>query len=184
MATIGMRKPRKATNEGSGALGVVNRRRKTNGSSLTTLRTLAPSHVAGYACYNDGSIRDWQRHTSQFLAGKSPMHYLEAVEWAVEACRLGAGEVPSEFDQAGRTAAWPADPAAQRLPCDVRAFEVTQSDDIDERALCGVETDRSASANIERLSTEVEGACVELVQSTRCSEHRSRSPTGNRDVDY
>jgi 2-keto-4-pentenoate hydratase/2-oxohepta-3-ene-1,7-dioic acid hydratase in catechol pathway len=28
-------------------------------------------HVAGYACYNDGSIRDWQRHTSQFLPGKN-----------------------------------------------------------------------------------------------------------------
>jgi len=31
----------------------------------------ALAHVAGYACYNDGSIRDWQRHTSQFLAGKN-----------------------------------------------------------------------------------------------------------------
>jgi 2-keto-4-pentenoate hydratase/2-oxohepta-3-ene-1,7-dioic acid hydratase in catechol pathway len=31
----------------------------------------ALDHVAGYACYNEGSIRDWQRHTSQFLAGKS-----------------------------------------------------------------------------------------------------------------
>ncbi len=28
-------------------------------------------HVAGYACYNEGSIRDWQSHTSQFLAGKT-----------------------------------------------------------------------------------------------------------------
>jgi 2-keto-4-pentenoate hydratase/2-oxohepta-3-ene-1,7-dioic acid hydratase in catechol pathway len=27
--------------------------------------------VAGYACYNDGSIRDWQRHTSQFTPGKN-----------------------------------------------------------------------------------------------------------------
>lgn len=27
--------------------------------------------VAGYACYNDGSVRDWQRHTSQFVAGKN-----------------------------------------------------------------------------------------------------------------
>lgn len=33
--------------------------------------TDALSHVAGYACYNEGSLRDWQRHTSQFLAGKS-----------------------------------------------------------------------------------------------------------------
>jgi len=28
-------------------------------------------HIAGYACYNDGSIRDWQRHTVQWTAGKN-----------------------------------------------------------------------------------------------------------------
>jgi 2-keto-4-pentenoate hydratase/2-oxohepta-3-ene-1,7-dioic acid hydratase in catechol pathway len=31
----------------------------------------ALSHVAGYACYNDGSVRDWQLHTSQFTPGKN-----------------------------------------------------------------------------------------------------------------
>ena len=31
----------------------------------------ALSVVAGYSCYNDGSIRDYQRHTSQFVPGKS-----------------------------------------------------------------------------------------------------------------
>lgn len=31
----------------------------------------ALDHVAGYACYNDGSIRDWQVHSSQFLPGKN-----------------------------------------------------------------------------------------------------------------
>lgn len=31
----------------------------------------ALGHVAGYACYNEGSVRDWQRHTTQFLAGKT-----------------------------------------------------------------------------------------------------------------
>ena len=31
----------------------------------------ALEHVAGYACYNEGSIRDWQQHTSQFLSGKT-----------------------------------------------------------------------------------------------------------------
>jgi len=31
----------------------------------------AMSHVAGYACYNDGSVRDWQRHTSQWVPGKN-----------------------------------------------------------------------------------------------------------------
>ena len=31
----------------------------------------ALKHIAGYSCYNDGSIRDWQRHTSQFTPGKN-----------------------------------------------------------------------------------------------------------------
>jgi len=34
-------------------------------------REQALSHVAGYSCYNDISIRDWQRHTSQFTPGKN-----------------------------------------------------------------------------------------------------------------
>lgn len=29
------------------------------------------AHVAGYSAYNDGSIRDWQKHTMQFTAGKN-----------------------------------------------------------------------------------------------------------------
>jgi 2-keto-4-pentenoate hydratase/2-oxohepta-3-ene-1,7-dioic acid hydratase in catechol pathway len=28
-------------------------------------------HIAGYACYNEGSVRDYQRHTSQFTPGKN-----------------------------------------------------------------------------------------------------------------
>ncbi|APG86670.1 5-oxopent-3-ene-1,2,5-tricarboxylate decarboxylase (plasmid) [Sinorhizobium americanum CCGM7] len=31
----------------------------------------AMSHVIGYSCYNDGSVRDWQKHTSQFTPGKN-----------------------------------------------------------------------------------------------------------------
>ena len=31
----------------------------------------ALSHIAGYACYNDGSIRNYQRHTSQYTPGKT-----------------------------------------------------------------------------------------------------------------
>ncbi len=31
----------------------------------------AMAHVAGYACYNDGSVRDFQRHTHQFTPGKN-----------------------------------------------------------------------------------------------------------------
>ncbi|MEO8279762.1 MAG: fumarylacetoacetate hydrolase family protein [Ideonella sp.] len=29
------------------------------------------NHIAGYACYNDASIRDWQMHTSQWGPGKN-----------------------------------------------------------------------------------------------------------------
>jgi 2-keto-4-pentenoate hydratase/2-oxohepta-3-ene-1,7-dioic acid hydratase in catechol pathway len=31
----------------------------------------ALSLVAGYTCFNDGSVRDWQKHTSQFIPGKN-----------------------------------------------------------------------------------------------------------------
>ena len=31
----------------------------------------ALSIVAGYTCFNDGSVRDWQRHTIQFTPGKN-----------------------------------------------------------------------------------------------------------------
>ena len=34
-------------------------------------RADAMSHIAGFACYNDGSIRDFQRHTHQFTPGKN-----------------------------------------------------------------------------------------------------------------
>ena len=34
-------------------------------------RADAMAHVAGFACYNDGSIRDFQRHTHQFTPGKN-----------------------------------------------------------------------------------------------------------------
>ncbi len=31
----------------------------------------ALDHVAGFSCYNDGSVRDWQNHTIQFTPGKN-----------------------------------------------------------------------------------------------------------------
>ncbi|MCW5729176.1 MAG: fumarylacetoacetate hydrolase family protein [Alphaproteobacteria bacterium] len=31
----------------------------------------ALSCIAGYSCYHDGSVRDWQRHTHQFTPGKN-----------------------------------------------------------------------------------------------------------------
>ena len=34
-------------------------------------RENALDHVGGYCCFMDGSVRDWQRHTMQFTAGKN-----------------------------------------------------------------------------------------------------------------
>lgn len=34
-------------------------------------RDRAFDHIAGFACYNDGSVRDWQNHTHQFTPGKN-----------------------------------------------------------------------------------------------------------------
>jgi len=31
----------------------------------------AMSHIAGFACFNDGTARDWQRHTHQWIPGKN-----------------------------------------------------------------------------------------------------------------
>ena len=31
----------------------------------------AMDHVVGYSCYNDATIRDWQRHTTQWIPGKN-----------------------------------------------------------------------------------------------------------------
>ncbi|WP_137158276.1 fumarylacetoacetate hydrolase family protein [Rhizobium sp. FKL33] len=31
----------------------------------------AMAHVAGFACFNDASVRDWQWHTQQFIPGKN-----------------------------------------------------------------------------------------------------------------
>lgn len=38
------------------------------------VREEAEEYVAGYACFMDGTVRDWQRHTSQFTPGKNFHH--------------------------------------------------------------------------------------------------------------
>ncbi len=41
----------------------------TGGRHIAEREALA--HVAGYACYNEATVRDWQRHTHQFTPGKN-----------------------------------------------------------------------------------------------------------------
>jgi 2-keto-4-pentenoate hydratase/2-oxohepta-3-ene-1,7-dioic acid hydratase in catechol pathway len=41
------------------------------------------SHIAGYSCYNEGSIRDWQNFTTQWVAGKNWWHSGSFGPWMV-----------------------------------------------------------------------------------------------------
>ena len=60
-------------------------------------RRIAPAdawkHVAGYSCYNDGSIRDWQRHTSQWTPGKNFAHTGAFGPWMVTSDEITPGTV-------------------------------------------------------------------------------------------
>ncbi len=49
------------------------------------------SHVCGYACYNDGSVRDWQRHTVQWTAGKNFARTGAFGPWMVSADAIPPG---------------------------------------------------------------------------------------------
>jgi len=51
------------------------------------------SHVIGYAPYNDGSIRDWQRHTVQWTAGKNFARTGGFGPWMVTADEIPPGTV-------------------------------------------------------------------------------------------
>lgn len=47
--------------------------------------TAALSHVAGYSCFNDGSVRDWQKHSTQFTPGKNFVRTAGFGPWMVSA---------------------------------------------------------------------------------------------------
>ena len=50
----------------------------------------ALDHVAGYSCYNDGSVRDWQAHTIQFIPGKNWPETGSFGPWMVTPDEFGA----------------------------------------------------------------------------------------------
>lgn len=52
-------------------------------------------HIAGYACYNDGSVRDWQKHTSQWVPGKNFWRTGGFGPWMVTADEIPANTVMS-----------------------------------------------------------------------------------------
>lgn len=53
----------------------------------------AMEHVAGYCCLNDGSVRDWQKHSTQFTPGKNFYRSGSLGPWLVP-----ADEVPDVSD--------------------------------------------------------------------------------------
>jgi 2-keto-4-pentenoate hydratase/2-oxohepta-3-ene-1,7-dioic acid hydratase in catechol pathway len=50
-------------------------------------------HIAGYSCYNDGSVREWQRHTVQWTAGKNFARTGGFGPWMVTADEIPPNEV-------------------------------------------------------------------------------------------
>ena len=45
--------------------------------------------IAGYACYNEGSVREWQRHSAQFTPGKNFFHSGGFGPWLVTPEEVG-----------------------------------------------------------------------------------------------
>ncbi len=52
-------------------------------------RDTALDHVAGYTCFNDATVRDWQRHTSQFTPGKNFPRTAGLGPWLVTPDQVG-----------------------------------------------------------------------------------------------
>ena len=50
-------------------------------------------HIAGYACYNDGSVRDWQMHSQQWCPGKNFWRTGAFGPWMVTTDEIPAGTV-------------------------------------------------------------------------------------------
>ena len=50
-------------------------------------------HIAGYACYNDGSVRDWQMHSQQWCPGKNFWRTGAFGPWMVTTDEVPAGTV-------------------------------------------------------------------------------------------
>jgi 2-keto-4-pentenoate hydratase/2-oxohepta-3-ene-1,7-dioic acid hydratase in catechol pathway len=59
------------------------------------LEAEAWTHIAGYSCYNEGSVRDWQNHTSQFGPGKNFVHTGAFGPWLVTADEIAPAETLS-----------------------------------------------------------------------------------------
>jgi hypothetical protein len=96
---------------------------------------------------------------------------------------LGAGELPRQLDQLGGAPAGAAEPAPQRLPGHLAAFEVAEADDVDEGPLGRVEPERAPGPDLEFVSSQLERARVELVEARRCLQAGPSAPPGDGDVD-
>jgi 2-keto-4-pentenoate hydratase/2-oxohepta-3-ene-1,7-dioic acid hydratase in catechol pathway len=51
------------------------------------------SHIAGYSCYNDGSVRDWQNFTTQWIPGKNFFKTGGFGPWMVTADEIAPNQV-------------------------------------------------------------------------------------------
>ena len=51
------------------------------------------NHIAGYSCYNDGSVRDWQNFTTQWIPGKNFFKTGGFGPWMVTADEIAPNQV-------------------------------------------------------------------------------------------
>jgi 2-keto-4-pentenoate hydratase/2-oxohepta-3-ene-1,7-dioic acid hydratase in catechol pathway len=58
-------------------------------SARHVARKHALEYIAGYTCFNDGTIRDWQGHTGQFTAGKNFFQSGAMGPWMTTADEVG-----------------------------------------------------------------------------------------------
>ena len=98
------------------------------------------------------------------------------------ACSAPAKRVAIRDEPCG-AGAWSAQPPPQRLPRDVAALEMADSDDVDERALGGVDAHgvRASTSSASRPRSNV--WAVELVQTARSFQGWPGFSARDRDVD-
>lgn len=58
-------------------------------------REAAMAYVAGYSIYNDGSVRDWQKHSHQFTPGKNFVGTGAFGPWMIRASDLPLQQAPA-----------------------------------------------------------------------------------------
>jgi hypothetical protein len=75
------------------------------------------------------------------------------------------------------------EPAPQRLPGDLAAFEVAEADAVDQGPFCRVQPERAPGPDLELVASQLERPGVELVDARRRLQGGASASSGDGDVD-